>query len=461
MKHILVVDDDSMNCVLAKHVLGKNYEVTTVYSGLEALEFLEEKVPDLILLDIDMPQMGGIETMRRIKENEAWDKIPVIFLTADSDPATEVECLKLGADDFITKPFVPMVMNSRVSKILELQDFRYDLERQLEAKTKQMEIATLKSQTDALTGLHNRDYLEKVLNDLLSEGRCGSLFMIDLDNFKQINDTYGHIVGDKTLQLFADVLRSNSREKDIVCRLAGDEFVVFYPDLKERDTAAHKAQGIISLFSKKIADLGYGGIVSVSIGIVICEESGEIFQELYRKADKSLYFVKNNGKNAYHFFSENKESMDEINTVVDLEYISHMMEEGMDSGSGAFSLAYDEFKKIYDFVSRCVNRKHQQVQIVLFTLQLGKGKCTGNDLEGAMHILERSVISSLRAMDAGTKYSNSQYVVILMDTDVDNGKMVAERIIEKILDKYSLMDMGLEVSYDIRTLEPQKGFKKQ
>ena len=165
MKHILVVDDDSMNCVLAKHVLCQNYQVSTVYSGMEALDFLEEQIPNLILMDIDMPQMGGIEVTRRIKENEKWAKIPIVFLTADSDPTTEVECLKLGADDFLTKPFVPMVMNSRVSRILELQDFRHDLEQQLEVKTKQMELATLKSLTDALTGLHNRDYLEKKIKE--------------------------------------------------------------------------------------------------------------------------------------------------------------------------------------------------------------------------------------------------------------------------------------------------------
>ena len=455
MKHILVVDDDSMNCVLAKHVLCHNYQVSTVYSGMEALDFLEEQIPNLILMDIDMPQMGGIEVTRRIKENEKWAKIPIVFLTADSDPATEVECLKLGADDFLTKPFVPMVMNSRVSRILELQDFRHDLEQQLEAKTKQMEIATLKSLTDALTGLHNRDYLRKKLKELLESGHHGCLFMIDLDNFKQINDTFGHIVGDKTLQLFADVLRSNAREEDIVCRLAGDEFVIFYTDMKDRRAAAKRAEGIIYQFSKKITDLGYGGIVSVSIGIVISKENGDEFQDLYGKADKSLYFVKNNGKNAYHFYSENKENIEEINTVVDLEYIRCMMEEGIDSRKGAFNLAYDEFKKIYDFVSRCVNRKHQQVQLVLFTLKVGGKQYKGNIFEGAMHVLERSIVSSLRAMDAGTKYSNSQYIVILMDTDIENGRMVAERIIDGFLDKYSHMDMDIEVSYDIRTLEPK------
>ncbi|MBO5166083.1 MAG: diguanylate cyclase [Lachnospiraceae bacterium] len=455
MKHILVVDDDSMNCVMAKHALSQNYRVTTAYSGAEALKALEDEVPDLILMDIEMPEMGGKEVVMQIKEKEQWASIPIIFLTADADPETEVECLKLGADDFITKPFVPMVMNGRIGRILELQDFHRGLEKELEHKTKQMEAATIKSLTDALTGLHNRDYLETKLKELLKAAHQGALFMIDLDNFKTINDTFGHIVGDKTLQLFADVLKKHGRENDIVCRLAGDEFVVFFTDLTDRDVAAKKAEGIITLFAEKMGALGYAGIVSVSIGIVFAGEGNDEFQTLYSKGDKSLYFVKNNGKNAYHFYSESKEKPDEINTVADLEYISRMMEEGMDISKGAFNVAYDEFKKIYDFVFRCVARKNQKVQIVLFTLRIDGGKVVGNAFDNAMQMLESSIISSLRAMDAGTRYSSSQYIVILMDTNIENGKMVAERVIGKFLESYGETDLNVNVTYNIQTMEPK------
>ncbi len=456
MKHILVVDDDSMNCILAKRALGQNYQVTTVSSGAEALAFLEKESPDLILMDIEMPEMSGKEAVCKIKEHESWAKIPVIFLTADSDPSTEVECLKLGADDFITKPFVPMVMNSRVARIMELQDFRRNLELELESKTKQMEAATVKSLTDALTGLHNRDYLGKKLKELLGAGHSGALFMIDLDNFKEINDTFGHIVGDKTLQLFADVLKKHAREEDIICRLAGDEFVAFFTDMTNREVVAKRAEGIITMFSEKMGAIGYAGIVSVSIGIVISEGQNEEFQELYSKADKSLYFVKNNGKNAYHFFSENKEKLDKINTVADLESISHMMEEGMDDNKGAFHVAYDEFRKIYDFVSRCVDRKQQKVQTVLFTIQLDE-EFSGVTIEKSMQVLEQAVIGSLRAVDAGTRYSSSQYIVILMDTDIENGRRVAERVIGKFREKCGLDEKIVSISYDIRTMKPKIG----
>uniref|UniRef100_UPI004056BC75 GGDEF domain-containing response regulator n=1 Tax=Acetatifactor sp. TaxID=1872090 RepID=UPI004056BC75 len=448
MKRILIVDDDSMNCVMAKRALMQNYHIMEVHSGKEALAFLETEIPDLILMDIEMPEMNGIETVTKIKENNKWTKIPVIFLTADANPMTEVECLNCGADDFITKPFVPIVMNSRVSRIIELQEFRKDLEQQLEKKT-------LKSLTDALTGLHNRDYLQSKLEELLNDGHTGTLFMIDLDNFKTINDTYGHIVGDKTLQHFADVLEKYAEEKDIVCRLAGDEFVVFYTDMTDREVVAQKAEGIIRAFAEKMGWLGYAGIVSVSIGAMITMGK-ESFQSMYSKADKSLYFVKNNGKNAYHFFDEHNEkknlSVNEINTNADLKDIRRMIEEGVDAGKGAFHLAYDEFRNVYDFVLRCVERKKQKVQIVLFTISQKKDRHTDVTLEMLMDILKESVISSLRAMDTGTKYSSSQYILILMDTDVENGKGVAERVIKKFYENNHISKEDVNIIFDIQTI---------
>lgn len=143
MKHILVVDDDGMNCILAKHALGNQYRVTTVSAGTEAIAFLKKEIPDLILMDIEMPQMSGLETVSIIKENEEWAQIPIIFLTADSTPETEAQCLSDGADDFIAKPFVPQVMQSRISRILELSELRNGLETKLAEKTKQVELVTL------------------------------------------------------------------------------------------------------------------------------------------------------------------------------------------------------------------------------------------------------------------------------------------------------------------------------
>lgn len=151
MKHILVVDDNKTNLAVAKNELSKNYQVTPVISGQQALQFLEKRETDLILLDINMPEMDGKETMRRIRARKEWEKIPIIFLTADSSPEIEAQCLSDGADDFIAKPFVPQVMQSRVGRILELAELRTNLEMKLAEKTKQVEQITI----NAITAIAN------------------------------------------------------------------------------------------------------------------------------------------------------------------------------------------------------------------------------------------------------------------------------------------------------------------
>ena len=447
MEKILIVDDDSINCLLAKHALAKDYHTMTVNSGREALDFLATEIPDLILMDIEMPEMDGKEVVKRIKDCEKWEKIPVIFLTADSNPMTEAVCLQCGADDFITKPFVPDVMRSRVARVLEAHGLRKDLEQELEQ-------TTLKSLTDALTGLNNRDYLEKELQDLLAKGHSGTLFMIDLDNFKTMNDTYGHMVGDEVLQNFADTLKHYAEEKDIVCRLGGDEFVTFYTDLTDKAVAAGKAAGIIKLFADKMGAMGYAGVVSVSIGAKITA-GDETFENLYADADETLYFVKENGKNAYHFFDENKakfgENLKEIDIDAQLDDIHRMIVEGQD-GKGAFHVEYDEFKIIYDFALRCVNRDNRKVQTLLFTLSIPEENQSGVSAERIMDILKDTVISSLRAVDTGTKYSNNQYIMLLMDTDIENGKIVAGRVIEKFYQSAEVISTGVKVVFDIQPL---------
>ena len=318
MKRILVVDDDMMNLVLVKHALSEIYEVESASSGEEALRCIENEIPDMVLLDVEMPGMGGPEVAKMMKADEKFANIPIVFLTGDSDPETEAECLKLGADDFIIKPFVPMVMQRRISRILELNDLKKALEIQLQQKTKQIEDVTRLSITDSLTGLYNRSYLEQRVTELVNEGTKGTLFIMDIDNFKKVNDTFGHIAGDKTLKLLADTLRENTRKMDIVGRLGGDEFVIFYSDMTDRKVSENKAGSIIDMFLEKFRSGYCLPEVSVSIGIVHCPENGKDFKTLYKNADKALYYTKNNGKNFYHFYDGKKEETEEtFDTAVD------------------------------------------------------------------------------------------------------------------------------------------------
>ncbi len=448
MKKILIVDDDSINCMLAKHALASDYEAVTVNSGKEALLWLEKELPDLILMDIEMPEMDGKTVVKQIKACKAWSKIPVVFLTADSSPITEAECLQCGADDFITKPFVVDVMKRRVAKVLEAHEMRKGLEQALDQET-------LKSYTDALTGLKNRAWLEKELNRLLDEGHGGTLFMTDLDNFKSMNDVYGHMVGDEVLQNFADTLKQYSKEGDILCRLGGDEFVVFFTDVTEQRIAEEKAAGIIKTFAEKMGAIGYAGIVSVSIGGKITWGE-EPFETLYSDADDTLYFVKENGKNSYHFWSEKKEekniALKIIDTDADLAGIHRMILEEKGETGGAFHVAYEDFKKLYDFAMRSVVRNGRAVQTLLFTLEAAEMQ---NEvaLDEIMEILKQTIISSLRSVDTGTRYSCSQYILLLMDTDAEHGRLAAERVIEKFYGNQAVAESGVKVSYDIQPLQ--------
>ena len=180
---ILVVDDDAMNLRMAEILLKKQgYEVWKAGSGQQCLEILEEKIPDLILLDILMPEMDGFEVIREIKNRQGWERIPVIFLTADRGAKTEEECFKAGAVDYISKPFIPAVMQQRVKRTLELEGYRQDLEemvrKQLQKITKlQSEIiitmGDIIESRDGTTGEHVKrtsEYVNFFLGKLQEKG---------------------------------------------------------------------------------------------------------------------------------------------------------------------------------------------------------------------------------------------------------------------------------------------------
>ena len=163
MYHLLIVDDDKINLTAARSALSDTYKITAVTMGVQALKFLENNTCDLILLDINMPEMNGFEVMARIRENPSLSAIPIIFLTADNDPEIESRCLKEGAMDFISKPFVPNVILSRISRTLELEALRRNLEGELEARTGHIKhiqemmvigMATMVESRDLSTGGH-------------------------------------------------------------------------------------------------------------------------------------------------------------------------------------------------------------------------------------------------------------------------------------------------------------------
>lgn len=447
MKTILVVDDDKLNLSAARKVLSGEYKVIPVVRGTQVLSYLENEECDMILLDISMPEMDGFELLRKIRTMENGKDIPVIFLTADNDTETETRCFKEGAIDFIVKPFVPAVMQSRIGRALELEELRRGLADKLEKKTREVSDIKSKSYQDVLTGLWNRAYTENAVNEMISQEKKGALFMLDMDNFKAVNDNYGHIAGDETLKVFAGTLKKFAGEGDILCRIGGDEFMIFVKGVTEKSELSSRAADIISDFQKKFAALSFEIECSVSIGIAQTPEDGLEFNKLYNSADKALYYVKQNGKNAYHFFSDKlQKEKSRAGKIVDLKYINSLMSRA-DDGQGAYFLDIGSFHHVYNFICRFVKRNEKDVQTVLFTVNEENQEIDVTEMELILETLEKAIYTSLRRSDVSTRYSSKQIVVILMDTDEVNGSMVADRILDCFYKMYSHQEV--QIDYDI------------
>ncbi|MBQ2824043.1 MAG: diguanylate cyclase [Oscillospiraceae bacterium] len=451
MKHILIVDDNKANLTAAKAALADLYKTTAVISGAQTFKFLEKNIPDLILLDINMPEMDGFEVLEKIKADSNCCNIPVIFLTADSDAETESKCLEAGALDFIAKPFVPAVMRSRIGRILEVEELRKSLADRLEQKIQEVSDIKSKSFQDALTGLWNRAYTEEKVGEMLKNGTKGALFMMDMDNFKAINDNYGHIAGDNTLKKFGETLCKFAGENDVVCRIGGDEFMTFVAGSNSKGALGNHANDIISEMCCYLEECKFETNSSVSVGIAQFPEDGTDFKSLYNAADKALYYVKQNGKNSYHFFSDQNEvEKSRASQLVDINYLREIMKRN-DPGKGSYVVDYDNFHHVFNFVRRLVERSNRDVHTVLFTLNSDEApNAELSEIEMAVELLEKAIFTSLRRVDVSTRYSSRQVIVILLDANVEGGSIVANRILSCFGKLYT---GKLKFDYDIVKME--------
>lgn len=305
---------------------------------------------------------------------------------------------------------------------------------------------------DALTGFLNRNYFEsKINNYLLKPNAHGTFFMMDLDNFKSVNDTYGHAAGDTLLMEFANVLQENTRGNDFVCRIGGDEFAIFFPGLDKDHVIRQRAENIIRLFSKKRKELGYENC-SVSIGIFTKYVGGNevTCEALYGYADKALYFVKNNGKDDYHLYSYMSSDDRNSNLLEKQMKLPALLRQVAERkyNKGAYLVEYDRFTYIYQFIVRNIERSCRQVQVVMISLETDEDTIMqGELLEDCMMIVETAVTHSLRRGDVTTRLSKTQQIVMLIDANEENGRMVAERIVAKY--KSLAGDRAIPAYYDI------------
>lgn len=285
---ILVVDDNHNLLHTVSSLLEVwGYEVTCALNGTNALAYAKEKNPDLILLDWELPDISGTEVCRRLKNDSGTSIIPVIMLTARSGEENTVTGFNCGASDYITKPYNPKILYARIKAALKAKE-KYD-------------DAFKKSVTDKLTGLYNRRFFDRLCNDEFYRAdryhRPLSCLMIDIDNFKSINDTFGHEAGDAVLKQFCSILQ-RTRHSDKVCRWGGEEFVIILPETDSCGATAF-AQNIQKEIEQKTFALNNTDIrITISIGIAsVFEGSITKPEELVNYADKALYEAKNSGKN--------------------------------------------------------------------------------------------------------------------------------------------------------------------
>jgi len=281
---VLIVDDLPSNVKVLEVILKDTYQLKMSTSGEEAIELANQvPLPDLILLDIGMPEMDGYEVMKKLKDSDDTKHIPIIFVTAHNQTEDEEKGLLAGAVDYITKPVRPAIVKARINTHITLKN----------QSDKLLYIAL----HDKLTGLYNRRYLQKV-GDLkfaraYRHKENLSVITCDIDHFKVVNDNYGHLVGDKVLQAVGKLFSKEKRFEDFAARYGGEEFVIVLEHCPLK-SAEQKAQELRA----ELESLTIEGIsVTASFGVAQIDEKHKNFENLLKDADIALYRAKDSGRN--------------------------------------------------------------------------------------------------------------------------------------------------------------------
>lgn len=312
---------------------------------------------------------------------------------------------------------------------------------------------------DSLTGfLNRRSFEEKIEKFLRKPMSYGTFFMMDMDNFKSVNDTYGHLAGDELILIFADIIKNCVREQDFVCRVGGDEFAIFFPYLDKEKVIRKRADEIMSCFAKERERLGYSNC-SVSIGIMTkyAKSNNMDYDKLYKCADNALYYVKNNGKDDFHIYASAimDGGMDSLEQEqLDVQQLIQRVAERKEY-MGAYRVEYDSFSYIYRFIARNVERTKQPVQIALFTFPLKeKSEEEVMKIQNSLALLEKAIAQSLRRGDVTSRISLTQQIVILMGANKENGMHVVDRMVQC----YDGLagEEGLKIEYDIKDVSGTK-----
>jgi len=289
---VLAIDDDrAIRRLIPARLKDMDAGVEVAEDGGQGLTRAAELRPDLILLDVSMPDMDGFEVCRKLKREPLTRNIPVIFLTASDDTDTKARAFEIGAVDYVTKPFEPAELRARVQSSLRTQAL--------------LEALEYRSRTDQLTGLPNRDAFHQELARCVDQARrlqqySFAVLFLDIDRFKVVNDSLGHEIGDELLKTVADILYQNvrrrergpRRSRDLVARMGGDEFTVLLEEINSPAEAQYIAERLQASLEKAFTLQGYHINAGVSIGIKMCEGEEESADTLLRDSDTAMYKAK-------------------------------------------------------------------------------------------------------------------------------------------------------------------------
>ena len=380
MQSIVIVDDETIPRKIAEKALKDKYVVSAYADARTALSELTVTRPNLLLVDLHMPDMDGYAILNEIRqlEDHELSNVPVVIMTSDDDAKNEIKGFDLGAYDYIRKPLLPDVLIRRVDRIMKGEETLKHLEK--------------KAEIDILTGLLNRSASIQQINENLKMRReSGLLLMMDLDHFKLVNDRYGHEMGDKVLSLVANTLKKFVRSDDVLGRIGGDEFVIFYRG-----------------FWKDVKSGGKGG-----------------------------YFVYN---------EDDEEEKAEAN-IISLESIQKRIE-NRDFFPGAYMVDYNDFCSIYHFIKRSGERGHIPVQMVLFTVEESED-VDRRGLEERMQAFGELLSQTIRRGDVVVRCSNKQYMILLVGTEKENSLIAIDRVMQKRSEEEK---RKYPIHYEINTL---------
>lgn len=417
MQKILIVDDEIIMQKMASKILSKKYEIITASSGAEAIELFETQKPDMVLSDLLMPEMDGYE-LHNILQEKSSRSVPIMFMTADESDESESYGFEIGAADYIRKPLKADILLRRVSNILDNLDKLQDLQQAADI--------------DQMTGLLNKSAATRELERICATEK-GALMMIDLDSFKLVNDIHGHTSGDKILIKFAELLKSITRENDLIGRMGGDEFIAFLLNVNDAKILVQKVNFLneeILNCAKKLMGADMQISLGVSCGAVFVPDEGADFSTLYKKADEALYAVKQNGKHGIKIFSSQNSA--KINSDVKKISQLRLILDERNIEPGAYFVDFDTFKSIYRLMFRMVENYKKGVTLMQFSLST----------ETAAEEFKDTLIHSLRQSDCVTQ-NGKNFLVLIFEATEDEALIVKDRIFSK-LDKNFAAEIHFE-----------------